>query len=137
MNSAGTSIKVAAMATLPVVDAPFCGSTCVVVAVAVFVLVVGYVVVLVTPAVLARSLVWASVEVLSKIAETIAAVSDGIAGYVFALVPAPTPADCVLEAVRIARSEVASAGGVRRLESVAPIAENDALAPAASVALAV
>jgi hypothetical protein len=57
MNSAGTSIKVAAMATLPVVDAPFCGSICVVVAVAVFVLVVGYVVVLVSPAVLARSLV--------------------------------------------------------------------------------
>jgi hypothetical protein len=75
--------------------------------------------------------------VLSKIAETIAAVSDSIAGYVFALMPAPTPADCVLEAVRIARSEVASASGMRRLESVAPIAENDALAPAASVALAV
>jgi hypothetical protein len=137
MNSAGTSIKVAAMASLPVVDAPFCGSTCVVVAVAVFVLVVGYVLMLVTSAVLARSLVWASVEVLSEIAESIAAVSDGIAGCVFALVPAPAPADCVLEAVRIARSEVASAGGARRLESVAPIAENDALAPAASVALTV
>jgi hypothetical protein len=73
--------------------------------------------------------------VLSKKAGTIAAVSDGIAGYVFTLVLALAPTDCILEAVMIARSEVASAGGVRRLESVAPIVENDALAPAASVAL--